>query len=95
MWTPVVSVGTTNIDIRSYSFASGSVTAMTIRNDETCAFDENHFWPLMTQLSPLSSARVRKTFGSAPPCGSVIEKQETISLSSSGFRNRRFCSSVP
>jgi hypothetical protein len=37
----------------------------------------------------------RNSRGSAPPCGSVIEKQETMSPSRRGFRYFRFCSSVP
>ena len=95
MFTPGVSFGTINIDMRLYSLASGSVTTITIRNDARCAFDENHFSPLITQLSPLSSACVLNTFGSAPPCGSVIENADTISLSSSGCRYFFFCSGVP
>ncbi len=57
-----------------------------MRNDAKRAFDENHFSPLITQSSPSRTALVVNTFGSAPPCGSVIEKQETISSSSSGSR---------
>ena len=79
-----------NIDMRWYGEAVGSVTAITIRNDARWAFDENHFWPLMTHWSPLSSALVVKTLGSAPPCGSVIENADTISLFRSGWRKRFF-----
>ena len=74
---------------------SGSVTAITIRNDENLACDENHFSPLITHSSPSCTAAVVNTLGSAPPCGSVIEKHDTISLASSGSRYRRFCSGVP
>src|ERR1700691_2108875 len=66
-----------------------------MRNDAHRALDENHFSPLITQLSPRSSAWVVKTLGSAPPCGSVIEKHETISFLSSGSRYCFFCSGVP
>jgi hypothetical protein len=55
-------------------------------NDAIEANDEYHFSPLMTQWSPSCVAVVVNTFGSAPPCGSVIEKQEMIRLSSSGSR---------
>ena len=83
---PGVSDGTINIDMPLYGGTSGSVTAMTIRKAEIRALEENHFSPLMTHSSPSRTARVVKRVGSAPPCGSVIEKQETISLSSSGLR---------
>ena len=49
---PGVSPGTTNIECRSYGGASGSVTAITIRNDAIDANDENHFSPLITHSSP-------------------------------------------
>ena len=55
-------------------------------NDAIDANEENHFSPLMTQWSPSCTAVVVNTFGSAPPCGSVIEKHDTIRLSSSGSR---------
>ena len=57
--TPGVSVGTTNIDIRWCVGASGSVTAITIRNDAKRACEENHFSPLITHSSPsqLGAAR--------------------------------------
>ena len=71
---------------RWYGGASGSVTAITMRNDAIEAYDENHFSPLMTHSSPSCTAVVVNTFGSAPPCGSVIEKHDTIRLSSSGSR---------
>ena len=49
---PGVSLGTTNIEWRSYGGASGSVTAITMRNAAMSANDENHFSPLMTHSSP-------------------------------------------
>lgn len=78
--------GTTNIDMLVCAGASGSVTAMTIRNSAHSAWEENHFSPLMTHSSPSSTAVVRKPVGSDPPCGSVIEKHDTISPSTSGSR---------
>ena len=76
--------------------ASGSVTAITIPNDAPSAEEENHLWPLITHSSPSSTAVVRRPVGSAPETsGSVIEKNERAVPSTSGFRNRSFCSSVP
>ncbi len=49
----------------------------------------------MTHSSPSFSARQVNTPGSEPPWGSVIEKQDTILLSSSGWRYFAFCSGVP
>ncbi len=86
MWTPDVSLGTTNIDIRRWAGSSGSVTASTIRNEAKLAWDENHFSPLITHSSPSSSAVVTNWVGSEPPWGSVIEKHDTMSLRSSGWR---------
>ena len=68
---------------------------ITIANAACFRFDENHFSPLITHSSPSFSARHVNTPGSAPPCGSVIEKQLTILPSSSGWRYFAFCSSVP
>ena len=92
---PGVSRGTTNIEWRSYGEASGSVTAITMRNAAMSANDENHFSPLMTHSSPSCTAAVVNTLGSAPPWGSVIEKQDTMRLSSNGSRYRAFSSGVP
>ena len=75
--------------------ASALVTAMTMKKLAQRALEEKNFSPLMTHSSPSRTARVVKTPGSAPPCGSVIEKQETMSPCSSGSRYRRFCSGVP
>ena len=83
---PGVPPGTTNIECRSYGGASGSVTAITIRNDAIDANEENHFSPLITHSSPSWTAEVVNTLGSAPPWVSVIEKHDTIRLSSSGSR---------
>ena len=53
-------------------------------------------WPLITHSSPSSTAVVRSPVGSAPETsGSVIEKNERAVPSTSGFRKRSFCSSVP
>ena len=83
---PGVSAGTTNIDWRSYGELSGSVTAMTMMSDAMPANDENHFSPLITHSSPSCTADVVKIFGSDPPCGSVIEKHDTMRLARRGSR---------
>ncbi len=49
---PGVSLGTRNIDMPWYALTSGSVTAITMRNDAVFAFDEKYFQPLMTHSSP-------------------------------------------
>ena len=41
-----------------YALTSGSVTAITMRNDAVFAFDEKNFQPLMTHSSPSLTARV-------------------------------------
>ena len=83
---PGVSVGTMNMLMRSVSGLSASVTAITSRNEANLALDENHFSPSSTHSSPSSVAEQVNTSGSAPPCGSVIEKHETISPAISGPR---------
>ena len=71
---PGVSAGTRNIDVRCEVRRSGSVTAMTMQKLANRALEENNFSPLITQSSPSQVAVVVNTPGSAPPCGSVIEK---------------------
>jgi hypothetical protein len=83
---PGVSLGTRNIDMPRYALTSGSVTAITMTNLEVRALEEKNLRPVMTQSSPSRSARVVNIFGSAPACGSVMEKQEKHSPSSSGLR---------
>ena len=73
-----------NIERPSYGGASGWVTAITMRNDAIDAKEAEPTRPSMTHSSPSWKALVVNTFGSAPPCGLVIEKQETIRLSNSG-----------
>ena len=73
---------------------SGSVTAMTMKNAAVLALEEKNFSPVITHSSPSRTARVLNCVGSAPPSGSVIEKQENTSPSSSGRRYRSFCSGV-
>jgi hypothetical protein len=68
---------------------------MTIRKAAFLAFDVKNFSPLMTHSCPSCTARVRKSVGSAPAWGSVIENAENTSPSSSGCRNRAFCAGVP
>ena len=53
------------------------------------------FAPTVFGCQAPDSGNAEKVVGSAPPCGSVIEKQETMSLASRGFRYRAFWSSVP
>ena len=57
----------------------------------------NHLWPLITQLSPLRSARVRIMPGSEPPpgAGSVITKDERTLPSTMGLSHLSFCALVP
>jgi hypothetical protein len=93
MFTPGVSVGTTNIDARRRGGPSGLVTAMTMRKSATDPFDVNHLCPLITYSSPTRSARVESSVGSAPAPGSVIEKALRSRPSSSGCIHVRFCSS--
>src|ERR1022692_590495 len=95
MMSPSVSRDTRNIDVPLCTGTSGLVTAMQIKNEADAAFDEKYFRPLMTHESPSRVAVVGKTRGSAPPCGSVIEKHEKISPLSSGLRYCSFCCSVP
>ena len=59
--------------------------AMTVEGGHR-AKEENHFSPLITHSSPSGTADVVKTLGSEPPWGSVMEKHETIRLSSKGSR---------
>src|SRR3972149_5292684 len=69
---------------------------MTMAKDAPMAPLVNHLWPLITQSSPSRTAVVRSVVGSAPDTsGSVIEKQERTSPSTSGFSQRSFCSGVP
>src|SRR5437763_16831919 len=81
---PGVSAGTRNIDIPLYGVTSGLVTAMTIRNDAVFAFEEKNFQPLITHSSPSLTARVLKSVGSAPACGSFLEYDEDASPLRSG-----------
>ena len=79
--------------MRRCGSASGSVTAITIANPAPSAPDENHLCPSITHSSPSSTARVCSPVGSAPDTsGSVIEKNERVSPSTSGRRNCSFCS---
>ena len=72
------------------------MTTIAIATAAPTAPEVNHLWPLITHSSPSSTARVCRVRGSDPATsGSVIEKQERISPSSSGRSQRSFCSSVP
>ena len=93
---PGVSAGTRIWLARRCGSASGSVIAITIAKPAPSAPDENHLWPSMTHSSPSCTARVRSSVGSDPETsGSVIEKNDRVSPSTSGRRNCSFCSSVP
>ena len=75
--------------------ASGSVTAKTIA---TCALAPevmNCLVPLTTQRLPWRRARVLIAAASEPACGSVRQKQASISPAAIGMRNRCFCSAEP
>ena len=52
---------------------SGSVMAITMRNDAVRALDEKNFHPLMTHSSPSCTAGQVNCWGSDPAWGSVIE----------------------
>ncbi len=71
--------GIRNVEAPRVTGTSGSVIATTMKNEATEALEEKYFRPVITQSSPSRTARVVNTRGSAPPCGSVIEKQEKIS----------------
>src|SRR5260370_1307150 len=66
-----------------------------MKKDATDALEEKYFRPVITQSSPSRTARVAKTRGTAPPCGSVIEKQKKIAPDSSLASERSLCSSAP
>ena len=78
-----------------YALTSGSVTAITMRNDDVRALDEKNFQPVDDPLVAVAPGPGRERVGSEPPWGSVIEYDEKISPSSSGRRYCSFCSSVP
>lgn len=84
--SPSVPAGIRNVDAPVCTGTSGSVIATTMKKEATEALEEKYFRPVMTQSSPSRTARVVKTRGSAPPCGSVIEKHEKISPDSSPDR---------
>nr|CRL71863.1 hypothetical protein CPGR_00782 [Mycolicibacter nonchromogenicus] len=79
MTRPGVPAGIKNVDAPRCTGTSGSVMATTMKNDATDALEEKYLRPVITQSSPSRTARVVNTRGSAPPCGSVMEKQEKIS----------------
>ncbi len=81
-----MSAGIRNVEAPWCTATSGLVMATTMKNEATDALLEKYFRPVITQSSPSRTARVVKTLGSAPPCGSVIEKQEKISPDSSPDR---------
>ena len=72
MFTPGVSVGTRNMDMPWYALTSGSVTAMTMRNDDVRALEEN-LPPADDPLVAVEDGTGLNRVGSEPPSGSVIE----------------------
>src|SRR2546423_15705300 len=87
--SPGVSVGTRNMDARSYGGASGSVTAITIRTSAIMPFDVNHLCPLMTHSLPSSTAVVERFTGSEPAfIGSVMQEPQQVSAASGGALQR-------
>ena len=96
--TPGASSGTRIIECRACRSASGSLTPITIANVHSgrIAPLDHHLRPLTTYSSPSLVIRVAMLVASDDATsGSVIEKQDRISASSSG---RRYCScwsSVP
>jgi hypothetical protein len=86
MVRPSVPAGTRNVEAPRWTGTSGSVIATTMKNEATDALEEKYFRPVITQSPPSRKARVLNTRGSAPPCGSVIEKHEKISPDSSPAR---------
>ena len=81
-----------------YFCASGSVLPMKMESLQRLspAPDDHHLRPLTTYSSP-SRLIVERIFVASldATSGSVIEKHERISPSSSGLSQRSFCSSVP
>ncbi len=75
--------------------ASGSVTAKTIAISAFLPEVMNCLVPLSTQRLPCRRARVLIAAASEPACGSVRQKQASISPFAIGSRKRRFCSSEP
>jgi hypothetical protein len=91
---PGLSVGTRKALI-PFLPCAGSVIAKTIA---ICAFLPvvmNCLVPFSTQRLPWRRARVLIAAASDPACGSVRQKQASISPFAIGSRKRRFCSSDP
>ena len=55
----------------------------------------NCLTPLITQWSPSRLALVRMAEASEPVCGSVRQKQPSISPRANGFKYLSFCAGVP
>ena len=75
--------------------ASGSVRTRANIQCDSLAFEVQIFWPLTTQKSPSSSARVRSEARSEPEPGSLYPWHQTILPSSVSRTNFCFCASVP
>ena len=75
--------------------AALSVTANTIATSAFFPVVMNCLTPFSTYLSPRFSARVVIAAASEPTCGSVRQKQPSMSPRASGLRYFSFCASVP
>ena len=75
--------------------AARSVTAKTIATSAFLPVVMNCLTPEMIQRSPRRLARVVIADASEPACGSVRQKQPSISPRASGASQRSFCASVP
>ncbi len=72
------------------------MTTIAIATSAPTAPEVNHLCPLMTHSPSTSSARACRPVGSDPETsGSVMEKQERMSPSSSGRSHCSCCSGVP
>jgi len=96
--TPGVAFGTAIIDCWRWAAAVGSVLPMTMKTWQRSfrAPELNHFLPLRTYSSPRRSMRRPMLLASEEPTsGSVMQKAERISPSSSGASQSRFTASDP
>ena len=75
--------------------ASGSVRTKVKMMSASWAPDVHTFWPLTTNSSPSSTARVRSPARSLPAFGSLIPSAAVISARRIGTAQRCFCSGVP
>ena len=74
--------------------AALSVTANTTATSAFLPLVMNCFTPCNAYSAPMRSARVLIAPASEPTCGSVRQKQPSISPRASGLRKRSFCASL-